>query len=266
MTIQFRCDDKERLVSYLFDESADADHAAIEAHLATCAACSEEVAGLMAVRRDLVQWQPPEAELGFRIVREEAPARPWWRVPVWIPATAAAGLALAVGAAMANVQVEVGHGAVVLRAGWTRPSAPGAVAPVQTAAIGNAAAAPAVLPAKAGMSEQDIRSALAAMETRLRSEIAASGRQSAAVPVSASFSDRGEILQQVGKLVDESERRQQHELAFRLAEVVQDLAAQRRTDLVHIEQGFGQIESLTGQEAARQAQTINYLVRASQRQ
>ena len=75
MTIQFRCDDKERLVSYLFDESGDVDRAAVEAHLATCGACSDEVAALGAVRRDLVQWQPPEAELGFRIVREQAPAR-----------------------------------------------------------------------------------------------------------------------------------------------------------------------------------------------
>lgn len=266
MTIQFRCDDKERLVSYLFDESGDVDRAAVEAHLATCATCSDEVAALGAVRRDLVQWQPPEAELGFRIVREQAPARPWWRVPVWIPATAAAGLALAVGAALANVQVEVGHGTMVLRAGWSNASVPGrTVAPIQSAAASSSSPGPVVLPASAGMSEQDVRSALAALEVRLRSEIA-SGRQAGATPVSVSPGDRGPILQQVSKLVDESERRQQRELALRLAQVVQDFDTQRRTDLVRIEQGFGQIESLTGQEAARQRQTINYLVRASQRQ
>ncbi len=267
MTIQFRCDDKERLVSYLFDETGDPDRAAIEAHLATCAACSEEVAGLTAVRRDLVQWQPPDAELGFRIVREQAPARAWWRVPIWIPTAAAAGLALAVGAALANVQIEVGHGALVLRAGWPQQAVPAtAVAPVQTAAVVGAPPPVTVLPAKAGMSEQDVRSAIAALETRLRSEIAASGRQPGVELASASFSDRGPVLQQVNKLVEESERRQQRELALRLSQVVQDWETQRRTDLVHIEQGFGQIESLTGQEAARQAQTINYLVRASQRQ
>jgi hypothetical protein len=78
--------------------------------------------------------------------------------------------------------------------------------------------------------------------------------------------DRGALLSQVRSLVDESERRQQRELALRLAQVVQDFDAQRRTDLVRIEQGFGQIESLTGQEAARQREITNYLVRASQRQ
>jgi len=41
---------------------------------------------------------------------------------------------------------------------------------------------------------------------------------------------------------------------------------QRRTDLVKIEQNFGQIESLTSQEAAHQRAITNYLVRASQRQ
>ena len=38
------------------------------------------------------------------------------------------------------------------------------------------------------------------------------------------------------------------------------------TDLVKIEQNFGQIESLTSQEAAHQRAITNYLVRASQRQ
>ena len=78
--------------------------------------------------------------------------------------------------------------------------------------------------------------------------------------------DRSALLTQVRSLVDESERRQQRELALRLSQVVQDFDAQRRTDLVRIERGFGQIESLTGQEAARQREITNYLVRASQRQ
>ena len=119
------------------------------------------------------------------------------------------------------------------------------------------------------MSEADVRKALEALEVKLRADFnrmsppAASGAQRVST---GSDVDRGALLSQVRSLVDESERRQQRELALRLAQVVQDFDAQRRTDLVRIEQGFGQIESLTGQEAARQREITNYLVRASQRQ
>ena len=183
---------------------------------------------------------------------------------MWAPLALAAGLLLAVGAAVANVEVQAANGGVTIRAGWSHPplTAPGAVA--------RQAPAHEAVPVKTGISDADMQKALAALETRLHGEIGTTAQRSAspaAVPVSLQGSavNRGDLLQQVGKLVDESERRQQRELALRLAQVVQDVAEQRRTELVKIEQGFGQIESLTGQEAAQQA-IINYLVRASQRQ
>jgi len=37
---------------------------------------SEELDQLRGVRAELGQWQPPEAELGFRVVREPAPVAP----------------------------------------------------------------------------------------------------------------------------------------------------------------------------------------------
>src|SRR6185295_7110012 len=45
MTTTFRCDDKERLVAYLYDEIGDTDRTAIERHLATCASCAGEIEG-----------------------------------------------------------------------------------------------------------------------------------------------------------------------------------------------------------------------------
>ena len=118
------------------------------------------------------------------------------------------------------------------------------------------------------MSEAEVRKALDALEGKLRTDFARMPSQAGSVQRVATGNDvdRGALLSQVRSLVDESERRQQRELALRLAQVVQDFDAQRRTDLVRIEQGFGQIESLTGQEAARQREITNYLVRASQRQ
>jgi Putative zinc-finger len=264
MTNPFRCDDKTRLIAYLYGELERAeDRAAIEAHLSKCSACTEELAGLRSVRIELGSWQPPEAELGFRVVREPArmKSRAWWQRHAWAPMALAAGLVLAAGAALANVEVQVANGSITLRAGWSHTAQAAAVPAGPTGPTSPVG----VAPAPAGMSKAEVSQALADFETRLRAEIAQSQRQ--AVPVSTAAGageDRQQILQRVSALVDESERRQQRELALRLAQVVQDFDAQRRTDLVRIEQGFGQIESLTGLEAARQRQITNYLVRASQ--
>jgi hypothetical protein len=266
MTKPFDCDDKTRLVAYLYDEvDGVGDREGIEAHLADCRACTEELAGLRAARVELGSWQPPDAELGFRIVREAEPVgRPWWRAHAWAPVALAAGLVLAVGAAMANVEVQVANGGLTLRAGWSHvPLAATAAAPTPVAAPAPVAVAPA---AASGMSDAQVRQVLADFETRLRAELAAGDRQVTPVATSAGGMDRQQVLQQVHTLVDESERRQQRELALRLAQVVQDFDAQRRTDLVRIEQGFGQIENLAGQQAAGQRAITNYLVRASQRQ
>ncbi len=116
MTNRYYCDDKERLVSFLYGETSDRERAEVEAHLAGCVTCAEEVDELRAVRVDLAAWQPPEAELGFRIVREPVTtSRRWWHVPAWAPVAMAAGVLLALAA---SVQVEYGNGAIVVRTGW----------------------------------------------------------------------------------------------------------------------------------------------------
>jgi hypothetical protein len=126
------------------------------------------------------------------------------------------------------------------------------------------------VPVKPGVSAAEVQKELAALETKLRADFAASSHQPAAVPVplasNASNIDRGELLQQVKTMLEESERRQQRELATGIMRLAQDVDTQRRTDLVRFEQGFGQIETLTAQEAARQRNINNYLVRVSQRQ
>jgi hypothetical protein len=270
MRAQFHCQDKEQLISYLYEEGGDEERAAVEAHLMTCAACRNEVSGLRSVRADLGRWEQPEADFTVRIVRDAAVApRPWWRVPAWATSALAAGLVLAIGAAAANLEIQVGNGALVVRTGWSKPrAAPAAQAAPPAVSQPTTQAAPPAL-VSAGMSAADVRKALEALEVKLRSDFskmappAAAGVQRVST---GSDVDRGALLSQVRSLVDESERRQQRELALRLAQVVQDFDAQRRTDLVRIERGFGQIESLTGQEAARQREITNYLVRTSQRQ
>jgi hypothetical protein len=68
----------------------------------------------------------------------------------------------------------------------------------------------------------------------------------------------------VQALIEQSERRQQRELALRLAQVVRDVDAQRRADLLRVDQNLGQLEGQTGAAAAQQRELLNYLVRVSQ--
>jgi anti-sigma factor RsiW len=251
MKTPFTCEEKDRLVAFLYDE-ADADERAdVETHLSSCPACATELASFTALRRDLRRWEPPEADLGFRMVREDEPRRSWWSPARLLPVAAAAVLILGATAALTNLEVRYENGGVTVRTGWTQP------APTVTA--GPPAATEGTPPA--GPSEEDVAAALSSLEARLRAELG----EPRPSPATAPQVDRGDLLQQVRSLIEESERRQQRELALRLAQVVRDFDAQRQADLVRIENGFGQIEGLTEEEAARQRALLDYLVRASQR-
>jgi hypothetical protein len=113
------------------------------------------------------------------------------------------------------------------------------------------------------------RSELAALEERLRRDlIPVAGASSAAAPaapalVSSRTSD-AELLRRVQQLVDDSEIRQQRNLALRMAEIQQDVTNQRQADLVQIQQGVSRLEGRTEAEAARQRELMNYIMKVSQ--
>ena len=65
MSIQFTCDDKQTLISYLYGEIDHDTRQAVDAHLAACAACAAEVTSLGDARSELGLWVPPEVELDF---------------------------------------------------------------------------------------------------------------------------------------------------------------------------------------------------------
>ena len=255
------CGDKERLVAYLYGEDTAADRAAVEAHLATCRECATEVNGFRQLRTQLSEWQTPEIDLGYRVVRDPiSQPRRWWQasLPAWAQA-AAAVLVLSAGAGLANLHIEYGANGVQLRTGWGRataaPSAP-AVTAVRT-------------PVSSGVDLAAVNALVSASERKLREEFAAAeqNRQAGALPASV---QRGgptneAMLRQVRALVTESEQRQQRELALRMAQVVRDVDTQRRADLIRIEQNLGQLEGATGQTADSLREQINYLVRVSQR-
>ncbi len=255
--------DKETLVGYIYDELGDTERAAFEAHLAGCAACREDVAGLRATRAHLAGWAPPEPEFGFqrfRIVREDeapAPVRRFRLSPAWGLA-AAAVLLLAVASAIANLEIRYGNDGLVVRTGWGRP----------------APASPAATPASRDVTPVSASDTwkpdFQKLEQRLRAiETAASSRRAAPQAVSASaarISDQ-ELLRQVRLIINQSETRQRRELALRVAQVTREFDAQRQADLLRVRQGLQHMQGLTDAELIRQRDALNglnYLVRVAQ--
>jgi hypothetical protein len=92
------CDERERLIGYVYEECDAEDRRAIDRHLASCEDCQDEIAGLRRARQDLLAWDVPAHD---SVWRPFAPAQttPWWRqVPAWAMA-AAAGVMFAFGVA-----------------------------------------------------------------------------------------------------------------------------------------------------------------------
>jgi hypothetical protein len=255
MSETFTCGDHGALVSYLYDECAPNERRAISAHVAICRACAEEITSLAATREQLATWTPPEAQLGFRVVSDSPspnvlrPSR-WWQkpMPAWAQAAAAA-LIFATGVTLGALRVV------------TSPSdrGPTGSAPQQANATTRAANTTSVTKAD-----------LAALEQRLRSELSQVRSTSSTVSTSntsdaAASPGDARILERVRAMIQESEQRQQRELALRTTEVVSDFDAQRKEDLSRIERTMGQMDGTTGVEVAQQRQMLNYLMRVSQR-
>ena len=257
MSTPFTCDDTETLVAYIYDEADPGTRATVARHLIECARCRGEVTALGGVRHALAQWTPPAPPLRFSLGRVDLPpaespspenlihprVAAWQRVPVWAQ-VAAATLAVAVGVAVANVQVRHDAEGWTVSTGWMAPPAPAAARPTPG---------------------QPWRQELAALEQSLRSEMA--DRQAAPTPVAAPapVTADNETIARVRALVEASERRQQQELALRLTQFSRDFDMQRRADLVRIDQGIGQLEGRTGAEVARQRQMLDLIVRAGLR-
>ena len=258
-------DRDEVLIAYLYDDIEPAERASFEAHMATCDRCRTEVADLAGIRRRLVSWVPPEIQSSIdrrqpSITSRRQPSlvatgdgRPasdggrqpagaWWRqIPGWAQ-VAAAVLCLGVAAGVANLDVRFGHDGLSVRTGWWKAPA--------------VAAVPVAEPSP-------WRADLVVLENQLRSELHAAEASRVARPAASPSSDADVLLRRVRGLLDESERRQQRELALRLAEVLRDVNAQRTADLVRIDRSLGIVQNNTGVEVAKQRELLNYLVRVS---
>jgi anti-sigma factor RsiW len=253
-------DRDQAVVSYLYSDDGGfdlADRAAFDAHLATCDRCRAELAAFEGVRARLRSWD----SASFGAAGRQAPAtshqppatghRPWREIPAWAQ-VAAAMLCLGIGAAIANLDVRYDANGLALRTGWS------AVAPAPADQISQPAAGNVV-------TDAPWRAELTALEQRLRADL----RQAPATVTNVAASPANpDVLRRVRALVDDSERRQQRELALRLAEAVREVNAQRQADLVRIDRNIGAMQNNTGREMLRQRnEMLNYvsLRTASQR-
>jgi len=149
-------------------------------------------------------------------------------------------LVVAASLGVANINLTYSKDGLSVTTGWLRPS-PGPVSPQ---------AATASQPSEAAW-----RSDLTALEEKLLQEMKTQPVAAAA----ASASDDETVLKRVRALVQESERRQQRELALRVAEMARDAQTQRQSDLVRIDRSLGIIQSRTGVEVMRTQQQLNTL-------
>jgi hypothetical protein len=260
------------LMDYLYGEMAAEGQAAFDAHLAACARCRTELAALGTVRRQLARWSPPEIEStrrdlthgGLRGRPEPSRGSSRWRnLPAWAQ-VAAAIVVLGVSAGLANLNVHYDpRNGLNIRTGWWREAQRGDI-PAPANRNESQTNAPSNISADA-LSARPWRGDLMALERQLRSEMHAATAGGAAVAHTPAPADQDSI-RRMKVLVDESERRQQRELALRVTALIQDLNAQRQADLRRIDQNLGLIQDRTGVEVLRNRQMIDYYMqRVSQR-
>jgi len=249
-------DRDEAVIGYVYDDGDAVERASFEAHLAGCARCRDEVGGLTGVRRQLAAWEPEVLAAG-RPAALGARPQAWWReIPAWAQ-VAAALLFLGVSAGIANLDVRYDRNGLSVRTGWTGRAESVAAAPE----AGPAQTAPVPWRADLTALEQQLRTEM--RTTHASAAAPAADRQTAQRTASSGDAD---TLRRVRALVDESERRQQRELALRVAEVLRDVSSQRQADLVKIDRSLGAVQNNLGVEVMKQRQSLNLLYRASQRQ
>jgi anti-sigma factor RsiW len=265
---EFSCsygDDRDAaIVSFLYDDldASPAERNRFETHLGACARCQADVAALRGVRAQLARWSPPEPS--FAVVSrqsvvaslETATGHPaWWRdIPAWAQ-VAAALLFLGVSAGIANLDVRYNQSGLSIRTGWsTRPAATAGAEQSGVASTEHTA---------------PWRADIAALEQQLKSEIRTAHASAASVRTVSTSAADADVTRRVRALVDESEKRQQRELALRIAGLLRDVNAQRQADMIKIDRTLGVVQNNVGIEVMKTRQQMNQMdliYRASQRQ
>jgi hypothetical protein len=149
------CDERERLIEYVYGESTANERQQVEAHLGGCHVCRAEVSGLRGVRDDLLAWDVPRHE-------------PIWRpaAPAPVASSRVAWPAWALGAAAGAVFTAGLAGGLAAR-GWMPDRSP-----VDSAVVASAAPTPqAPLQPVSTVTAADLARLEAAILERVRGEM-----------------------------------------------------------------------------------------------
>ncbi len=256
-----QCPDPDRLITLLYDDEGDpAERTALEGHLEACGACAELLAALTHTRGTLGAWVAPRPPLGF--AQLDRPAVPRWRQALpWAGMAAAALLTLSASAGLAGLDVTYDDNGFRLRTGWS----PRDAAPTSAAADSQSAPATADLSgsdprtawlARASEGEPPWRADFDLLTTQLRAELEAHARAAnarleqaltaatAPVPLHAGAAaiDADQLMRRLAEQIEQSEVRQQQNLALRVAELGREFQLRRQADLVQFEQGLARVE------------------------
>jgi anti-sigma factor RsiW len=136
------CDERERLIDYLYEEGDLRERAEVQAHLIDCATCREEIAALRAVRQDLMAWAVPAPDPIWRPLPVARAPLTWRDVPAWALAAAAAVVLMAgVSGAAAARFFGPGPAASVTTSGAPASQSPGSLAVLTATGTSSAPAA-----------------------------------------------------------------------------------------------------------------------------
>lgn len=214
------CDDRETLIAYLYDEATAAERRQVDAHLATCADCREELRSLRGVRQDLLAWDVPAHESVWKPFAAPQPVVWWRQVPAWGLA-AAATLVFGVGLAGGYV----------------------AAAPIKAAAA-----------AQLAQTQQAPNAdAVRALEQRLASVEQAAARQTAsAAPVSLTReAPAGLTRAEVENLLRDTEGRINERTARKLVSILLDMEKARARDMAAVTQQISGVQATTNENLLR---------------
>ncbi len=274
MTDATRCPDPDALLVLLYDDEGEPDErAALEAHLAGCVACAEVLSSLDTTRGVLGAWHAPRLPLGFALVR--TPEHPRVGRVLWGGGLAAAAvLVLAAASSLAQLRITYDDSGVTITTGAVAPAADAPVAAPAARAVGGASETPTSSSAAnwveaAGKADAPWRADLELVATQLRSELArieqeARAARPAAVamrvavpppPTPGRTLTDDELLARVQGLLDQSEVRQQQNLALRVTELGRQFQLARQADIVQVEQTLNRIEQHRAELLRRVAAT-----------
>lgn len=269
MTDATPCPDPDALLVLLYDDEGTPDERAfLQGHVERCYQCAELLTSLDAARGVLGAWHAPRLPLGFAFVRRD---RAPLRTVLWRGGLAAAALlVLATAASLAQLEVSYDAQGFRLRTGAARTAAAAGVAGtavVHTASaaagtsLDRAASGAPVAPAHAWVGtasagEPPWRQDMDLLATQIRSDVSRLLEQSrqvqSAAPPRAAMTTAGvgptramndaELLERVQALLDQSEIRQQSNLALRVTELGRQFELQRQGDIVQVEQAFQRLE------------------------